>query len=525
MDDISIGIDLWEVRVDHLQSYDPDFITFQIATLRKHSLLPILFTIRTVSQGGRYPDVREDDLQAVERLRSLLLHALRLGVEYIDLEVTLPLSILKEIICGKGNTTIIGSYHDWKEGLFWASPQTRQVYDSIVRMGVDIVKITSTAKVFEDNMSLRQFCSSVERHPIPLLAVNMGSEGKISRVLNTLLCPVSHPLIPNTPPLGQISYRECQQILYLTGLLPPRRYYVFGNPIAHSMSPAIHNTAFTALGLPYTYEVKETPSIQELRNVMSSSSFGGASVTIPHSRDIIPLLQQLSPQARVIGAVNTITPLPNCGGFRGDNTDWRGIKACLVRSLTPAHAVTSSTTALILGGGGTARAAVYALYQIGVIRFWIYNRTRRQAEVIAEDFGKLDSMLRIVVLDELDELPLPGCPPPTIIVSTVPAVDQTQTPSKMIDLGLKKEHLSPAGGVALELAYDRRMTKLLALAQERREKGYGWTSVKGIEMLLEQGYEQTRIWTGRRAPKRYVREKVLEAYSQWLPESSAPLSW
>ena len=324
-------------------------------------------------------------------------------------------------------------------------------------------------------------------------------KGKISRALNAALSPVSHPLVPNPSAAGQISYHECQTILYFIGLIPQKKYYVFGNPITHSMSPAIHNTAFSVLSLSHTYEIKDTERVEELRDVMASPSFGSASVTIPHSRDIIPLLQRLSHNARIIGAVNIITPISGgAGGLSGDNTDWRAIKTCLLRSLTPTHAVTSNTTAPILGAGGSARAALYALYQVGVINFLVYNRSRAQVESIAEDFRRLDSLLHIAVLNELNVPLHTQYPSPTIIVSSTPAVDYLTCVLEPIDLGLKTEHLSLAGGVALELAYDRRITKLLALAQARRMEGYGWSGVEGIEVLLEQAYEQTRIWTGER---------------------------
>ncbi|KAK2464293.1 hypothetical protein APHAL10511_003750 [Amanita phalloides] len=521
IDDISIGIDLWEIRIDFLKSWDLNFLSFQIASLRRHSPLPVLFTVRTTSQGGKYPSPQDEDQSAIRRLNSLLEHGLRLGVEYLGLEINYPAQICDSIPRLCGNTTIIGSYHDFTGALPWTGLRMWQIYESIVKMGVGIVQIVNTARSFEDNMSLRQFAASVERSTIPLIAINVGVEGKITRALNTILSPVSHPLLPNPAALGQISYNECQKILHLVGLLPPRKYYVFGNPIAHSMSPAIHNTAFSVLGLPYTYEVKETATVEELREVMASPSFGGASVTIPHSRDIIPLLQRLSHNARIIGAVNTITPISGgVWGLTGDNTDWRAIKICLLRSLTPTLAVTSTTTALILGAGGSARAALYALYQVGVINFLIYNRSRVQAESIAEDFRKLDSLLRIVVLDKLN-VPLHSqYPSPTIIVSSTPAMDRSSEIPQPIDLGLKAGHLSPAGGVALELAYDSRITNLLALAQDRRAEGYGWTSVEGIDLLLEQAYEQTRIWTGRRAPKLHVKKKVMDAYNQWLAKSS-----
>ncbi|KAJ6558449.1 type I 3-dehydroquinase-domain-containing protein [Mycena vulgaris] len=514
IEDLSLGIDLWELRIDLLASIDPTFLAFQTALLRRHSSLPILFTLRTARHGGRFPDIPNDET-AINNLDTLFRHALRLGVEYIDLEVTFPLAVIEDIVSLKGNTTVIGSYCDITGSISWTGPQTRQLYDKIVQMGADIVKIVNVARSFEDNLSLRQFVATVERNPKPILAINLGPEGKISRALNRVLSPVSHPLLPRVSSPGQISFYETQSILYLTSLLPMKKYYLFGCPIAHSMSPTLQNTAFAALGLPHTYELKETLTVEELSEVMASPNFGGASVTIPYKRDIIPLLHHISRHAKIIGAVNTISPIPGSGGYSGDNTDWRAIKTCLLRYLTPANAVTSATTALVLGAGGTSRATLYALHHVGVINIYIYNRTRHRAEALAREFERLDPLLNIRVLDRL-AVPLPIHPPPTMIVSTIPATSaagpDSADGSQLVDIGLHSDHLSPAGGVAIELAYEKRITSLLALAQEKRDTGIAWAGVEGIELLLEQGYEQCRIWTGRRAPKTRVREKVLEVY-------------
>jgi pentafunctional AROM polypeptide len=223
----------------------------------------------------------------------------------------------------------------------------------------------------------------------------------------------------------------------------------------------------------------------------------------------MPYLMRTSRQARIIGAVNTITPIP--GGFSGDNTDWKAIKTCILRCITPANAVTALTTALVIGAGGTARATLYALYYIGVVNIFIYNRTRANAQVLADEFNKLDSLFCIRVLDSLAS-PLPIRPQPTIIVSTVPATSNSASGPIDVDVGLQLEHFSPCGGVAVELAYQRRVTKLLALAE--RKKDQGWISVEGIELLLEQGYEQFKIFTGRRVPKKLVRQKVLDMYER-----------
>ena len=534
LEDLSVGLDLWGIRGDLLASYDPNYLSFQVATLRRHSTLPAIFTIRTKSTMGNYPDIEADNAPLLESLTSLCQHALRLGIEYVELQFDYPRSAIENVVSMKGNTSIIGTYFDKKDICRWEGPESKQVYNKIVDMGADVAIMVFHAKSFEDNMSLRTFASSVSSGPIPLVAINLGIEvslkfsrwllyiqlvqGKISRALNPYLSPVSHPLLPIGGASGHISFRECQSILYLTGLLPTKKFYVFGHPIPHSMSPVLHNTAFTTLGLPHTYNKVDTANVDEIRRVMGMPDFGGASVTLPHARNVIPLIQHLSRHAQIIGAVNTIFPVSR--GSRelfGDNTDWRGIKNCLERSLTPAHTVTSSTTALVLGAGGSARASIYALYRIGVVNIFMYNRSGDKTQALVNDFQRLDRLLRVKSLDCL-AVPLPINPLPSIIVSTVPAfagaVDSKL--AEPVDIGLKLDHLSLNGGVAVELAYETRMTPLLALAGKRKLQGSPWVGVEGIEVLLEQGFEQCKIWTGRRAPGKQVREKVLEVYNEMI---------
>jgi pentafunctional AROM polypeptide len=103
-------------------------------------------------------------------------------------------------------------------------------------------------------------------------------------------------------------------------------------------------------------------------------------------------------------------------------------------------------------------------------------------------------------------------------VSAVPAfagpVDSES--AELIDIGLKLDYLSMDGGVAVELAYEKRVTPLLALVEQRKSQGSPWVGVEGIEVLLEQGYELCKMWTGRRAPRKQVREKVLEVYNEMI---------
>ncbi|KAF5345357.1 hypothetical protein D9758_008443 [Tetrapyrgos nigripes] len=639
LEDLSLGIDVWELRVDLLAEWDLTFISFQVATLRHHSTLPILFTLRTRGHGGRYPDVTPElsDSASIERHAQLLQHALHLGIEYVDIQFGAPESTMRSLLQHKRNSSILTSYTDWSGKLNWNHPQTRVLYESMRGWNPDLMMIVGVAKTFEDNMALRQFVGDRRIHP-PLIAVNMGPEGKISRVLNPTLSPLSHPLLPRPAAPGQVSFYEAQTILYLTGLLPPKTFYLLGTPKLRNTSsiptitittttmsaPTIHaiNTAFQTLGLPYTYQKFELEKAHEngqldledvgrrLREQMygggphvgedgvgtgggsNTHTFGGASSSVP-----LPLqegitkhlgLGHVTRHARIIGAVDIITvvpytPLPSAtsatiptvvagyctsnsnghghpqtdpassfGGptnttttvttLSGDNTAWRAIKSCLLRSLTPSNIITKETTALVLvsGRGGikgtmatsgsgsiaSARGAVYALYLIGVVRIWIWvcNNDVKSGEDVSRGFEGVDGgLLKVRVVQDLGEIlretkqgERDRWALPTMIISAIPSSSFSDHSSGN-GLGLQLEHFSDAGGVAIDLdlaSPSSGHSDLLKLAKEKRDRGVLWAGVEGIEVLLEQVYEQCRIWTGRRAPKNKVRKRMMTEYEE-----------
>src|SRR5690606_28214839 len=128
--------------------------------------------------------------------------------------------------------------------------------------------------------------------------------GQLSRVLNTFLTPVTHPVLPVKAAPGQLSIPEIHQALHLLGLLPKKKFYLFGTPIQHSKSPAIHSQLYLQHGLPYEYHLHESDEIPV--DIVRSEDFGGASVTIPHKIAIMKYLDSVSPAAKQIGAVNTV---------------------------------------------------------------------------------------------------------------------------------------------------------------------------------------------------------------------------
>ncbi|KDR79171.1 hypothetical protein GALMADRAFT_62938 [Galerina marginata CBS 339.88] len=528
IEELTEGVDALELRVDLLKSpknYETfgesipplDYVQAQVSALRRVSSLPIVFTVRTKSQGGAFPDAAHKE--AFE-----LLHlALKMGVEYIDAEITLPEKQLKDLNAKKGFSKVIASWHDWSGGLKWDGTPVQEKYDAACQLG-DIVKIVGKATSLRDNFALYDFVDAANKKPSakPIIAINMGVEGQMSRVLNATFSPVSHPLQPTKAAPGQLSFRQIQQALHLIGLLPARTFYLFGTPISQSMSPTLHNKAFEVLGLPHRYELLETREVgEEIKLAITAPDFGGASVTIPFKLDVIPLLDRLTPAAEAIGAVNTIVPQVVDGSGRvlvGDNTDWIGIKSAIQRKIgsSPIRA------ALVIGAGGTARAAIYALQALGADVIYLYNRTARKAEELADAFPEA----RVKVLHQIGQWGdgASGLVPPSVIVSTVPASATAvaaedggrQDGSAAAAMVLPNELFAYRAGpaVVVDMAYRPAETPLLRLA--KGVVGGQWAAVPGLEVLLEQGYEQFKLWTGRRCPRGVVAKEVWEKY-----ESSA----
>ncbi|KAH9918081.1 EPSP synthase-domain-containing protein [Fomitopsis serialis] len=505
MEDLTAGVDAIELRVDLLRTskdfdkpgpYVPSvtYITDQIAALRQVTDLPIVFTARTASQGGQFPD------HAEKEAFGLFKSAVRLGVEYIDVEISWSERLIQDLASRKGHSKIIASWHDWSGNMRWDTKAVEAKYRVGAALG-DIVKIVGKANALEDNFALQDFARRMAAAPgaKPLIAFTDPQQNPQ---------PVSHPLLPTKAAPGQLSFAQIQTALHLIGLEPARRFYLFGNPIAHSMSPTLHNAAFEVLGLPHTYDLFETETVgEEIKAALTSPDFGGASVTIPFKLDVMPLLDSLSPEAEAIGAVNTIIPKRKADGsllLRGDNTDWIGIQQCIRSSLS--KPVVKSDTALVIGAGGTSRAAIYALHRLGFKVIYLFNRTRQSAQALVNAFPNAN----VAIIDELGTWP-EGGQSPLVIVSTVPASATTTDPSVANALYLPSSIFTTrVQGVVIDMAYKPAETPLLALASNVAK---GWKSVRGVQVLLEQGFMQSSLWTGRRCPKRVVSERVWNKYS------------
>ena len=492
LEEVVNGSDAVELRVDLLKEADPtndipsvEYVTEQLSLLRSVVPLPVVYTIRTKSQGGNFPDAAHEDAFELYRL------ALRMGCEFVDLEIAFPDTLLQQVTSLKGFSKIIASHHDPQGSLSWSNGSWILKYNKALEHG-DVIKLVGIAKTMDDNFALGKFKSwAAEQNEVPLIAINMGDKGRSSRILNGFMTPVSHPSLPFKAAPGQLSASEIRRGLSLLGEIPPKNFYLFGSPIQASRSPALHNILFERLGFPHKYSVFETSDITGIEEVIRSPSFGGASVTIPLKLDIMPLLDSIHDEAQIIGAVNTIIPVPASQDDKsqpptlvGRNTDWLGMVRCLRHE--GAHGSSGTESGFVIGGGGTARAAIYALHEMGYAPIYLLGRQPGKVAKMAKSFP---TAYDVRVLESVEGARGMQNGVPGVAIGTIPADQPIDTNvADILDAVFKARGKK---SVLLEMAYKPRLTPLMEMAQKE-----GWVTIPGWEALVAQGMWQFKYWTG-----------------------------
>jgi pentafunctional AROM polypeptide len=486
-----VGSDAVELRVDLLKDPSADYVAEQMSLLRRRTNLPLIFTIRTKSQGGRFPDDAHDAAMALYRL------AFRSGSEFVDLEIAFPDEMLRAVTEMKGHSKIIASHHDPKGELSWANMSWMQSYNRALEYG-DVIKLVGVANSLDDNTALRKFKTWAEgAHETPLIAINMGDKGQLSRILNGFMTPVSHSSLPFKAAPGQLSATEIRRGLSLMGEIKAKKFAIFGCPVSASRSPALHNTLFGTMGLPHDYSRLETTNVEDVKDFIRASDFGGASVTIPLKLDIMPLLDEVAQEAEIIGAVNTIVPVANgdkAPRLVGYNTDWQGMVHCMRNA--GIYGSAGDESAVVVGGGGTARAAIFALHHMGFSPIYVVGRSASKLEGMVSTFPTNYNIRVVDNHSQLDSVP-------RVAIGTIPAdrpIDPTvrETLCHMFErtqeidgtlIGKTPESNDPR--VLLEMAYKPAVTALMQLASDA-----GWSTIPGLEVLVGQGVHQFVHWTG-----------------------------
>ena len=269
---------------------------------------------------------------------------------------------------------------------------------------------------------------------------------------------------------------------------------LIGWPIEHSLSPVMHEAAFSALGLDWRYLLLPVRPgwIRDAIAGLVALGFRGANVTIPYKQAVVPLLDDLSQQARRIGAVNTIV-IEQGGRTIGHNTDSAGF----IAALHDGGFAPSGRAVIIVGAGGAAGAVVHALLAAGMKKLTVLSRTHARAEKLISSFD--DTRLHSETLSE--ERLIEGARSADLLVNATPVGMWPSVDGSIWPNGVA----IPAHLTVFDLVYNPVETRLLQLA-----KSSGARAISGIEMLINQGAAAFELWTGMSAPIDAMRRALKE---------------
>lgn len=293
--------------------------------------------------------------------------------------------------------------------------------------------------------------------------------------------------------------------------------YLVGFPVAHSLSPLLHHTIYSSIGQRWGQVLYETRDLNAfLEHIRTDTKLLGSSITMPYKVAIIPHLDELTPEGAAIGAINTLF-LRNDESSRriycGTNTDCIGIREAFLQNVSD-PSIYRGKPALVVGGGGTARAAVYALQNfLGCSPIYMVNRDASEVQAVIDEcnargFGQ--DIIHVSTIEQAEQLEAPGA-----IVSAVPdfapVSEEEKIARQVLATILRAEHK----GALLEMCYHPSpKTEIAGLATN-----LGWQVIMGTEAMIGQGLEQARLWTGievqeslREAARAAVRNAIAERH-------------
>ncbi|KAJ9207612.1 quinate repressor protein [Paecilomyces variotii] len=495
--------------------FDPSFaeqkclssLSRQIAVLRRHTRVPIILDIHV--QNGLEQARHADILQlALRQLPDMI--TVSLDTDYTLVDVLSVAKCHTKII---GTTQLSDRWPTEKDSLRW-----QIIYDKANSLGCDAVRITRIPTSPLENLDCINFMMRIiQPCEIPVMGYNVGLIG----ITSVCFSPTLSPVVLSSMERDGVTLKQAQHALYSSFTLRKKRFAIFGQSLSYSLSPTMHNAAYRACGMPHSCYTAESNQFQDINRLLQNDEIGGLAIALPYKVQFLSILDEMTPDVRDIGAVNTVVVdrQHDRDGtlktfLKGYNTDHMGVRICMERNLSPANVITSETSVLILGAGGIARAAIYACYQAGVRKICIFNRTSSNARHLAERFrqwatSRASTPLHIVVLESLNAPWPSNMSQPTIIMSCRPAHEIGGQEPPAFDI--PEQWLgSKTGGVFIELAYEPLVTPLMKQMIQRSSRG--WIVVDGLDVLVEQGIAQFEILTGRPAPVHVMKRAVREQY-------------
>jgi 3-dehydroquinate dehydratase/shikimate dehydrogenase len=482
------GADVVELRID--QFTDP----VQVRALVSDSILPCILTCRATREGGQCESPDADRLALLDETGSTG------SVRYIDTE----LDALRHT-GSQPTVRFIASSHDF-------SGRPERLYNLVAELNAspsDVNKIVWTPRSIRDNLEAFEILKTRQK---PTIALCMGEAGLISRILakkfGAFLTFASLDPASATAP-GQVSIADMKNLYRWDAIQSDTKIYgVVAQPVMHSMSPAIHNAAFSAtnhngLYLPFLVEgsYESFKAFMETFLNFDGLDLSGLSVTLPHKENALRYLQEknatIEPLAERIGAVNTIiirrAGLAPPYTLEGRNTDYAAILDSITDKLNITRDDLANYRIAVLGAGGTGRTAVAALAHYGATVV-VYNRTKERADALAKEFNGKSGQ---VVSARIEKLCDSCCHIflNTTSVGMYPNVGQSP-------LGDTPPAFTPQT-LVFDTIYNPLKTKLLEQAESA-----GAMTIGGIEMFVRQAAAQFEAWTGNKAPAAIMRQVI-----------------
>ncbi len=480
------GEDFLEVRLDLLDRPDAGLAVIR-RVLRRYPETVVLATCRRKQAGGAFKGTIEKQLDILDA-------AVEAGAAVVDVEIEtaeVDPSLLETF---EDRALRMLSYHDFER-----TPALHRVVKRLQKIPADLYKVATAAVKPSDSLRVLELPLAFRRESLVVMA--MGEVGTPTRILGpsrgsvfvfAAPVPTSEPVARKrgAPPLkaqptapGQILAGDLRNRYQVHRRKRSTKVYgVIADPVAHSMSPVLHNRAFRAKRMDAVYLpfLVQAAKISDFFKVVDGLPVAGLSVTIPHKQRVIRHLHAVEPLAKRIGAANTV--YRRKGRLYGTNTDAVGVTAPLEKKLKLGGA-----SVLIVGNGGAARAAIFAVRDKGA-RVTLTGRNPQRVRKLARDCG-----VEAIDRPKLDDAYFDA------LVHTTPLGLYPKVEGCFFDDRIPAE-------LVFDMVYNPLETELL-----RRAKAAGKKTIAGLEMFVEQAAAQFEIWTHEAAPRIVMRNAVVEA--------------
>ena len=430
--------------------------------LETHQYITAIGTCRRAANGGRFKGSLASQLAILNKAQAA-------GCQFVDIELESAQKTKPDVLARlRKSAGVIISFHDFR-----ATRNLDATLDKMLRIPADYYKIVTTAATLSDNVTMMKFLQA-QSDKQALIGLCMGEQGVISRVLSVRAGSAftfgAVSAESKTAP-GQVSARDLRSTYRIDQVDAATRIYgVAGDPVEHSLSPVIMNTALRRENVNGVYVALHAKTLKDLLYCMREIPLHGISVTMPYKQAIVEHLDNTDAHTAKIGACNTVVRGQD-GKLYGFNTDIVGVVRPLEQRLTIENA-----KVLVIGAGGAARAAVFGLKERGA-EVWILNRTAVKAQKLARQ-----AKAHVIKRADLRKTAFD-----VIINATPVGMGNTR------DCPLKEDEVQAK--VVFDMVYDPVETRLLQIARSK-----GIAVVAGMEMFVHQAAHQFEIWTGKPAP-------------------------